>query len=123
MQQDRDQERGTEASPLSLVSESTALAFADARESFERFCLVAGIEAMEALLDGRQSSRFGGTHRRRSGMAGPTFGFPGLQAGRPTAGQRLRRAAMAIPEIRVRLPARLERRTRGQRRERLCFCE
>lgn len=37
---------------------------------------------------------------------------------RPMAGQRVRRAAMAILEIRVRLPARMKRRPRGPRRDR-----
>ena len=64
MQQDRDQERGTEASPLSLISQSTASAFADARASFERFCLAAGIEAMEALLEDEATSICGCRHRR-----------------------------------------------------------
>ena len=64
MQHDRDQGRRTEASPLSLMSEATASAFADARESFERFCLAAGIEAMEALLEEEAMSICGQRHGR-----------------------------------------------------------
>ncbi len=82
MQDDRDQERGTEASPLSLVSEATASAFEEARESFERFCLAAGIEAMEALLEDEATSICGRRHGRdaeravyRRGTAVSPVGF------------------------------------------------
>ena len=88
MQQDRDQERGTEASPLALVSEATASAFEDARESFERFCLAAGIEAMESLLEEEATSICGRRHGRdaeravyRWGTAVSPVGFHGGKVG------------------------------------------
>jgi transposase-like protein len=88
MQQDRDQERGTEASPLALVSEATASAFEDARESFERFCLAAGIEAMESLLVEEATSICGRRHGRdaeravyRWGTAVSPVGFHGGKVG------------------------------------------
>ena len=88
MQQDRDQGRGTEASPLSLVSEAAASAFADARESFERFCLAAGIEAMETLLEEEATSICGHRHGRdaeravyRWGATVSPVGFHGGKVG------------------------------------------
>lgn len=64
MQQDRDQGARTEASPLALMREATASAFEEARASFERFCLAAGLEAMETLLEEEATSICGRRHGR-----------------------------------------------------------
>ena len=88
MQQDRDQGSRTEASPLALVSEATASAFEEARASFERFCLAAGIEAMEALLEEEAASICGQRYGRdvdravhRWGTTVSPVGFHGGKVG------------------------------------------
>ena len=88
MQHDRDQGARTEASPLALGSEATASAYEEARESFERFCLAAGIEAMEALLEEEAMSICGRRHGRdaeravyRWGATESPVGFHGGKVG------------------------------------------
>jgi len=88
MQHDKDQRPRTEASPLALVSEATVSAFEEAQTSFERFCLAAGIEAMEALLEEEAISicghRYGRDAERavyRWGAAVSPVGFHGGKVG------------------------------------------
>jgi len=88
MQHDRDQRPRTEASALTLVSETTASAFEAARASFEQFCLAAGIEAMEALFEEEASSVCGRRHGRdaeravyRWGTTESPVGFHGGKVG------------------------------------------
>ncbi len=88
MQHDSDRSRRTEASPLALVSETTASAFEEAQTSFERFCLAAGIEAMEALLEEDATSvcgrRYGRDTERpvyRWGTTVSPVGFHGGKVG------------------------------------------
>jgi transposase-like protein len=88
MQDDRDQGRRLEASPLALVSEATVSAFEEAQASFERFCLAAGIEAMEALLEEEATSICGQRYGRdadravhRWGATTSPVGFHGGKVG------------------------------------------
>ena len=86
MQHDRDQGARTEASPLALVSQTTVSAFEEARESFERFCLAAGIEAMEALLEEEATSICGQRYGRDADRAihrwGATMSPVGFHCGK-----------------------------------------
>lgn len=59
-----DYRRRPEASSLALVGSETVAAFEAARESFERFCLTAGIASMEALLADEARSICGERHGR-----------------------------------------------------------
>jgi transposase-like protein len=75
MTQDTETGGRTEASPLALVSGETAAAFEAVRESFERFCLMAGIEAMEALLQEEAVALCGERHGRAPDRQGHRWGM------------------------------------------------
>ena len=64
MTQDKDYGRRTEESSVALVGGETVAAFEAARESFERFCLTAGIATMQALLADEASAICGERHVR-----------------------------------------------------------
>ena len=74
MRQDTDSGRRTEASPLALVNGEMVAAFEAARESFERFCLMAGIEAVEALLQEEAVALCGERHGRAPDRRGHRWG-------------------------------------------------
>jgi len=50
-------------------------AFADVQESFDRFCLISGIEAMEQMLEEDASGLCGGRHARNKGRKGYRWGY------------------------------------------------
>jgi putative transposase len=53
---------------------AVAVAFEDVRSSFDKFCLIAGIEALQALLQEEASALCGERHQRHAGRRGRRWG-------------------------------------------------
>src|SRR4051794_27181414 len=57
--------------PAAMAEEGSAVAvaFEDVRSSFDKFCLIAGIEALQALLQEEAAALCGERHQRHAGPA------------------------------------------------------
>ena len=69
------------ASPVALNAAATAdegsavaVAFQEVQSSFDRFCLIAGIEALQELLREEASALCGERHQRHDGRRGRRWG-------------------------------------------------
>jgi putative transposase len=62
--------------PAAMADEGSAVAvaFEDVRSSFDKFCLIAGIEALQALLQEEASALCGERHQRHAGRRGRRWG-------------------------------------------------
>ena len=88
--------------PAAMADErsAVAVAFEAVRSSFDKFCLIAGIEALQELLQEEASAVCGERHQRhdgRQGRGGPRPGarspFMGSDRGAPPAGSQPARAS------------------------------
>ncbi len=63
--------------PLAIATSmpSPREAFADVQDSFDRFCLISGIEAMEQMLEEDASALCGVRHARNKGRKGHRWGY------------------------------------------------
>ena len=55
--------------PAAMADERSAVAFEAVRSSFDKFCLIAGIEALQELLQEEASAVCGERHQRHDGPA------------------------------------------------------
>jgi len=74
------------ASPVALnaaamADEGSAVAFEEVQSSFDKFCLIAGIEALQELLQEEASVICGDRHQRHDGRRGRRWGQTKSQVG------------------------------------------
>src|SRR3954471_9904363 len=74
------------ASPIALnaaamADEGSAVAFEEVQSSFDKFCLIAGIEALQELLQEEASVICGDRHQRHDGRRGRRWGQTKSQVG------------------------------------------
>src|SRR4051794_41905715 len=85
--------------PAAMAEEGSAvaMAFEEVRSSFDKFCLIAGIEALQELLQEEASALCGERHQRHAGRRGRRWGETrspvafhggGGGGGRPRGGRR-----------------------------------
>mgnify|MGYP006989105455 CR=1 FL=1 len=60
----------TNSAPVTMPSVSPQGAFQEVQASFERFCLISGIAALEEMLNEDAQALCGGRHERSDGRKG-----------------------------------------------------
>src|SRR3954465_5718562 len=67
--------------PAAVAGEGSAVAFEEVQSSFDKFCLIAGIEALQELLQEEASVICGDRDQRHDGRRGRRWGQTKSQSG------------------------------------------